>query len=59
MRANHCRHDPRTAGSDAETVRNNLLNHLDSEVNRAMRQLYITDEISDDEWQSLVGLILA
>ena len=43
----------------AETVRSNLLNHLDSEVDRAMGQLGITDEISDDEWQSLVDLILA
>ena len=42
----------------AETVRNNLLNHLDREVDRAMHQLDITDEISDDEWQSLVDLIL-
>lgn len=42
----------------AETVSNNLLNHLDSEVDRAMHQLDITDEISDDEWQSLVDLIL-
>lgn len=43
----------------AETVRSNLLNHLDSEVDRAMHQLGVTDEISDDEWQSLVDLILA
>ena len=42
----------------AETVRNILLNHLDSEVDRAIGQLGITDEISDDEWQSLVDLIL-
>jgi len=43
----------------ADTVRNNLLNHLDREVDRAMGQLGITGEISDDEWQSLVDLILA
>ena len=36
----------------AETVRNNLLNRLDSEVDNAMIQPGITDEISDDEWQS-------
>ena len=42
----------------AETVRNNLLNRLDREVDDAMRQLGITDEISDDEWQSLVDQIL-
>ena len=42
----------------ADTVRNNLLNHLDSEVDRAMGQLGITGEISDDEWQSLVDQIL-
>ena len=42
----------------AETVRNNLLNQLDREVDRAMHQLDITDEISADEWQSLVDLIL-
>ncbi len=39
-------------------MRNNLLNHLDREVDHAMRQLGITDEISDDEWQSLVDQIL-
>ena len=38
----------------AETVRNNLLERLDSEVDHAMRQLGITGQISDDEWQSLV-----
>ena len=42
----------------AETVRNNLLNRLDREVDNATRQLGITNEISDDEWQSLVDLIL-
>lgn len=42
----------------AETVRNNLLNCLDREVDNAMCQLGITDELSDDEWQSLVDLIL-
>lgn len=42
----------------AKTVRDNLLNHLDREVDNAMCQLDITDEISDDEWQSLVDLIL-
>jgi chromosome condensin MukBEF complex kleisin-like MukF subunit len=34
----------------AETVRNKLLNRLDTEVAEAMHQLGITDEISDDEW---------
>jgi len=31
---------------------------FDDELDRAMGQLGITDEISDDEWQSLVDLIL-
>jgi len=49
---------PEQLNQIAEAVRNNLLNHLDREVDRAMGQLGITDEISDDEWQSLVDLIL-
>lgn len=43
----------------AETVRDKLLNRLDSEVADAMCQLGITDEISNDEWQSLVNMILS
>jgi len=49
---------PEQLNQIAEAVRNNLLIHLDREVDRAMGQLGITDEISDDEWQSLVDLIL-
>jgi hypothetical protein len=42
----------------AAKVKDNLLNRLDSEVADAMDTLGITDEISDDEWQTLVDLIL-
>ena len=42
----------------AKTVKNNLLNSLDREIQSATEQLGITEEISDDDWQTLVDLIL-
>jgi uncharacterized protein (UPF0147 family) len=42
----------------ADTVKDNLVHRLDSEVAAAMDALGITEDISDDEWQTLVDLIL-
>ena len=38
----------------ADNVRQNLLNNIDYEVNRAAESLGLQEEISDDEWQSLI-----
>ncbi len=42
----------------AKAVQDSLLNSLDREVHSATEQLGITEEISEDDWQSLVDLIL-
>ena len=43
----------------AKAVQDSLLNSLDREVQSAAEHLGITEEISDDDWQTLVDLILA
>ena len=43
----------------AKAVQDSLLNSLDMYVQSAMEELGITGEISDDDWQTLVDLILA
>ena len=42
----------------AEKVRFSLLNQLDREVDIAMNELGINEEISDSEWDSLVDMIM-
>ncbi len=42
----------------AKTVKISLLNSLDREIQAATEQLGITEKISDDDWQTLVDLIL-
>ena len=42
----------------AEKVRFSLLNQLDREVDLAMNELGINEEISDSEWDSLVDMIM-
>jgi hypothetical protein len=43
----------------AKAVQDSLLNSLDMYVQSAMEELGITEEISDDDWQTLVDQILA
>jgi len=43
----------------ADNVRQNLLNNIDYEVNRAAESLGLQEEISDDEWQSLIDMIFS
>jgi hypothetical protein len=43
----------------AKAVQDSLLNSLDIYVQSAMEGLGITEEISDDDWQTLVDQILA
>ena len=43
----------------AKAVQDSLLNSLDREVQSAAEHLGITEEISDDDWQTLVDLIMA
>jgi hypothetical protein len=43
----------------ANAVQDSLLNSIDREIQSATEQLGIAEEISDDDWQTLVDLILA
>ena len=43
----------------ASKVRDNLLNSIDMEVNRAMADLSIDAEISNDDWQAIIDQVLA
>ncbi|MCP9832197.1 hypothetical protein KBZ14_14875 [Synechococcus sp. HJ21-Hayes] len=43
----------------AKAVQDSLLNSLDMYAQSAMEELGITEEITDDDWQTLVDLILA
>ena len=43
----------------ANVVKSSLLSRLDSEVDQAMQSLGISDEINDQDWQTLVDLILS
>ena len=43
----------------AAAVQNSLLSSMDSYVQSAIEELGIKEEVSDDDWQTLVDLILA
>ena len=43
----------------ASVAQKSLLNSLDMVVQSAIEELGITEEVSDEEWQTLVDLILA
>jgi len=43
----------------ADTVRQNLLNSIDYEVNRAAESLGLQEEINDDDWQNLIDMIFS
>ena len=51
--------NPEQLDQIAKAVQNSLLNSLDMYVQSAMEGLGITEEISDDDWQTLVDQILA
>jgi hypothetical protein len=44
----------------ADLVRQNLLNHIDSEINRAIEALGLPmEEFDDDQWQSLIDMVFS
>jgi len=43
----------------ASVAQKSILNSLDMYIQSATEQLGISEEISDDDWQTLVDLILA
>jgi cytochrome c5 len=49
---------PEQVNQIADRVKTNLLNGIDREVDAAMTTLGINAELSDEEWQALIDMIL-
>ncbi len=49
---------PEQLNQIADQVKTNLLNGIDREVDSAMKTLGINEDLSEDEWQALIDLIL-
>ncbi len=49
---------PEQLNQIADQVKTNLLNGIDREVDAAMKTLGMNEELSDEEWQALIDLIL-
>jgi len=49
---------PEQLNQIADQVKTNLLNGIDREVDSAMKTLGINEDLSEDEWQALIDMIL-
>jgi len=49
---------PEQLNQIADQVKTNLLNVIDREVDSSMKTLGINEDLSEDEWQALIDMIL-